>query len=553
MVRSITRMAVVIGLAAVMLSANCWAWGPQAKKTITLMAMQMARDEYPKIFPAGDSDFKAAILLGAKLGEEALKERMPMSSDDDILHVIDTEMQLLRDVSHYSINEYYGVRLGILASMASDVIQPYGFAWNANEIQLQRKLNREIDTHLGDYTYITSRRQPHFIQGLKDYFKAPRQFYSEDKRIIAEEYDGGAGYAGLLGSGGAEIYFSRAIDVVADIWFTVLRTERGDYERPASPRLLKWYFVDEMGYLLSQNNVAGTEEVYMSFASVRFDLPEMYEALGDLYYASLMPGTQERAVQEWHKSYRMAKLERGRIGGKLVQHYIGEAKRQLLLYEEPGEKGRCLDAALQALESALRIDNRNEEIGKLVKAAKAEQKVLADHLLVITNFIAEGQGLEREGDTAKNNGDESVAIKNYRGGMARYRLVDDVFLDQERIAKNAILDLDQKITDVLNAIIDRAAMAIEDGDTAKGSKAKKFDEALAHYKSVKQILSAVPDDVSENILKSKRELQASMHQKISVTEQEQIDHKKRLAQIEADKKAARGSTSTIGGSNRRDR
>ncbi len=98
------------------------------------------------------------------------------------------------------------------------------------------------------------------------YFGKRRQFNAEDTRLIKNDYLSGIGYNGFLKQA-APVYFSRAVESVADAWDTVLRSEVRalGLGRP-SQQLMTWYFVNEIAYLLNvKQNFGQAQEVYKNF------------------------------------------------------------------------------------------------------------------------------------------------------------------------------------------------------------------------------------------------------------------------------------------------
>lgn len=526
-------------LAAVCVSgAFCgpaWAWGPRAKQSIAMTAMQLVRTKYPEVFQPGETPFEEAIVLGAKSGYAALEGRESLNTDSYAIQAVGSQMQLLRDIHPYGLDLYYAYRMGVLASLVADTSVPFGFAWNAQEIAVQEKINEDIDTRIASFSFKPRQKTLEIVQDVPEYYSKQRLFYADDRRIIADDYQKGIGYNGML-KNGAEAYFSRSIEMVADIWNTLLAGQGPQHETPSSARVLKWYFADEITYLLANKRFAQAESKYADFASIQYLDPAIYEALGDAYYSSEAADMIPHAIREWSSAYKMAGDNRNRVAEKLVSHFIGEGRAYLDKASKPGAEDQDLLNALNALESALRIDNGSKEIADLIRETKVKQKEREEHLLTITNLIAQGQqGTELGEKAEKTDLNDTNALLYYRDAIKWYKAVDDTFTAQAKTAKNAISDLERRIKKIFTKTIDKATEAVEAGDTALANN--KHDDAINSYSSIEQILKVLPEDAPQDVIAQKTDMLSKMAQNVDKAKTAKVEFEKaKKAQEEAAKR-----------------
>ena len=175
------------------------------------------------------------------------------------------------------------------------------------------------------------------------------------------------GYNGFLKQGG-RTYFIRAVEAVADVWYTVLQEDVpavGMSLSKPSARTLTWYFVNEMEYLINKkNNMTQVEKVYANFERVNPQLMEAYEHLGDIFYANEDPKVKTRGVAEWQKR-TISASRRQELGKTLLPLY---ERRQVYL-ERPAAHCRRhrFKYALEMFTSALDFNRLNEDAADLIQ------------------------------------------------------------------------------------------------------------------------------------------------------------------------------------------
>lgn len=480
------------------------AWGDRAQRSITLMGMQLLKQEYPQTFRASDSNYERDVIAGAEDGHDVLMGIMPIESEGESIQAIGTEIQLLRNVRSYGPGSYFAYRMGVLSALVSDVVLPYGFGFTAREQRIQAAINADIDAVLDGYAYKQNQRYRNFLNTPTEYFQMRRKFYNEDKRIIGEDYDLGRGYKGFLSESG-EVYFSRAVESVADVWYTVMRPEAGPGIEPASRRSLTWYFVHEIAYLLEEkHNLAAASKAYDNFEQVNPGIADAYERIGDLYYAYGTEASVKRAVDEWQKAHNMAGADRQRVASKLSSHFLEVGRDYLALSSEPGSDPNLLTNALHAFEEALNFDRTSNEAATLIQETNVAKRRKEERFQTTLDIIAKGSEVREQAERQRLAEDLGNAIQTYRKAIVIFEAVDDEFADQEKTAKENIQGLKKDISEVINDILDLASDAIDDGEQLQDNH--QYEQAIASFKKVPTIVAMIPEDVKQQHLDDKDQM-----------------------------------------------
>ncbi len=507
MTRKMKQAGLLMTAFAVMLMADAGAWGPRAKQTIAAMALQVIKDEYSNVFrPGGVTgvNYEKDVLNGAAEGYAILGPEIPLGDDRQTVQAIGEQIQLLRDVRRYGPTSYFAFRMGVLASLVSDVMLPFGFAWSPTDGQIQQQVRRDIDANLDGYAFQPAKRRRYYVRDVNEYFRANRAFYPGDKRIVAEDYLRGAGYAGFLTRGGPA-YFERAVDAVADVWHTVLRMEGDPMHPPASPRSMTWYFVNEIAYLLNvKRNLAQADRVYENFVKVNPGIAAAYDRIGDLYYAYNTPEAKLRGVREWRIAYDMPGAERMVIARKLSTHFLNEGKTFLEHAARPGAEDTDLPNALNAFQQALEFDRTNDETADLIHRTHVAINERNQRFQTTVNIIASAEKVQAEAEKARLAGDFGNAIGTYRQAITLYQAVSNEFKEQERVAKDGISRLRKSITDVINEVLDRASDAIDEGERARDNH--DYEVAIAAYAKVPSVVAVIPDDENPSLTADKQQM-----------------------------------------------
>lgn len=496
---NLVRAAWVLALGVVAMAGDAAAWGDRSQQSISLMAMQVVKDQFPSAFRAGGTRYEQDCLRGAADGLAVLSGKVPLGSDAEAVQAVGTEIQLLHQVAEYGTGSYFAYRMGVLSALVANVMTPYGLSFNAEDEAVQRQMFADIDKNLDGYTYTPAKNIRERITDPLAYFRQKRPFYNDDFRLIGEDYRRGRGYNGFLKEGGPA-YFVRCVEAVADAWTTVFSNANNPPVAEASRRMQSWYFVEEVGYLLLvKKNPQTAERAYENFQKVVQNDPEAYEVIGDSYAEFGGDEGTERAVREWQNAHAMAGQNRNDVAAKLNRHYLGVGNGFLDKASRPGADDNDLPSALRAFESALEFDRRSQEAADLIQKTHVlinERNARHDTALKI---LASADTLRAQADGLASQEDFGGAIKTYRQSMSFYGSVGDEFKEEARKGKDGVRNIKSAINSTISKILGRGSEAIDRGE--KLEEEKKFDEAVAAYSTVEGIVSAIPE---ENITGNKQ-------------------------------------------------
>lgn len=504
---SCLALALLLGLAL-----DAHAWGPRASQSICLMAMQVLKQDYSEVFGSDHANLEREVLRGAATGPDLLRGIEPMQDPAAVQQTVGQQIQLLRDASDFGVSEYFAYRLGVLGALTADIIVPYGFAWTPEGQMIQAQMNADLEEHLNEYSYVQRKRGRAFVMNPAAYFSKQRTFYDEDKKIIRQDYLQGRGYDGFLSNGG-ENYFSRATDAVIDVWYSVLTRKTPVREVSTSPEVLKWYFVREVEFFLTNLAFEKAERSYGNFASIQVEIPEAYEYLGEQYYGFGSTESIQRGIEEWRKAYDGGGAVRSRVAKRLLAHYIREGQRHLDKASQRGSDDEDLPNALRAFEMALGYDNTSQEVAGYIKTTKEMMKQRAERLALISSIISSGLTLIEQGDQAETASDPRTAISKYQQAIVILEAVDDEFEELHEQATTNISRTRNGITRVINNVLDNASAVLDEGDQAL--ERQEFDLAKAKFNQVPTILEVIPrEDVPQDTQADIQELVDMARQRV---------------------------------------
>jgi hypothetical protein len=526
------HVILVLLMVITLFAPNAHAWGPRAIRSLTAMSLQVIKDDFPNTFRPGGivgSNFERDVMSGASDGWQIIAAKDPLNNDEEVVQEIASQILLLRDVQQYTPTAYFAYRMGILASLTAHAMLPYGFTWSETEHELRRKIISDIEQHLDSYGFTATQNKRFFIRDTKDYFHRKCSYLAEDKRLIAHDYSTGLNYNGFLKQGG-RAYFVRAVEAVADVWYTVLQTDVSvaDFglSKP-SQRSLSWYFVDEMEYLINQkSNMAQVEKVYANFEKVNDRMSSTYERLGDIFYENADKSIKDRGVAEWQKAYDIGGSERRRIGTKLSEHYLSEGKFYLDRASQPIGEETDLNSALQNFMNALDFDRSNDAAAQFIQETNVAIRERNERLEVTLSIIATGERVHEEANRYREARDYANAISTYRQSIGFFEAVDDEFKEHADTASENIRRLKREISDVINEVLDAASEAIDTGDRARDTN--QFEDAIGNYQRVPSIIAVIPADESPTVARDIQEVVALSEKKIEEARVQKLRYEQAL-------------------------
>ena len=498
------KTGVLVAALLGVVTSDAVAWGPRAQRAISGTTIQIIRRTYPNAFKTNDSSYEDDVLRGAMAGPELLNKSKPFAREEDAVRAVDNEIRLLREVRQYGFGSYFSFRMGVLASLVADLILPYSLEASPQAASLQQQIESDIDAHLDSFSFAPGQASLAYMRDARAFLKERRAFLSDSKRLIADDYHRGKGYEGYLKEG-AQAFFSRAVESVADAWHTVLRVAADPTDVPPSPAFVTTYLISEIQYLLDEKrNFYQATKAYENFAKAAGKAPGAYEQVGDLFYAFGTPEAVERGVREWRTAYDMPRADRRAIGKKLADHYIQVGNALLESASRPGASDQDLRNALNAFTQALQLDQTNDLAAEKINKTNVAINERNQRRDVNRNIIAAAEKVIVQAEKARLGSDFGLALTTYYQAMGLFQTINEEFTDQKTRANQGIKEINKNITDIINEVLDQATDTIDKGDKAVDER--RFEEAVQLYERVPNVVSVIPGDESTTHGKDKAEM-----------------------------------------------
>ncbi|MDZ4858110.1 MAG: hypothetical protein SGI88_03945 [Candidatus Hydrogenedentes bacterium] len=522
-----TKIAILAALACAFAAPHAHAWGPTAQSAIVGTAFQVISKGYADPFKTVDINYERDVLAGAAAGRSVLNLGGHLDSDSDVMHAIGTEIQLLRDVrKRGSGGSYFAYRMGVLASMVSDVIFPLTFEHDAQGAQLRAQVERDIDKNLKSYQMRTKSPHLEYIRNPVQYLSDRQSMFADARTILAADYSRGEGYNGYAKSSGATMLQS-TVEAVADVWFTVMRPEGDSSDVKPSTKSLTQYATEQVVYQLrDKKNMREAERAYRQFAALKSNSLAAYEIIGDAFYA-FGPQGRDRAVQEWSNALALNGPERNRIMKKLAAHHLALGKAHLGEAPKPNAPRDALPNALENFTKALEYDQSSEEAAKLINETQIQISERDQRLALAIATLSAAESVVKQAEVSAVDQQYAEAIAQYKKATTVFEQVGDEFKEQFDAADTGKEDSKRQIARIITTVLDLASDRIEDGDRLLDEK--KFDESIDQYQSVPTLLQMVPEDLTGPQAQEKLTLLDQSGQKVQDAE------KAKVTQTEQDK------------------
>lgn len=490
----------VLALGLSLVAHDASAWGTRAKKAIAMGALQIIRQEYPEAFVAGDTSYEADLLRGAEHGVTIYEGKYALENDAQTLEAVTNEIQMLRAAREYGVGSYFAYRMGALSALVSEVILPFGIPFNDEESALHEIVGADLDDHLRDYSYVPRTQKFKYVRAGETYFGSVRPFYPDDLEFLRMDYGKGDGYYGFLREAG-RTYFERSVEATVDAWHTVLRPEGEETDIVPSQRIVTFYFVDEIGYLLlEKRSMHLADRVYRTFDRVNPDIWEAYQLVGDIFYEFNTPESRDRAVREWQIAQQSPGPQRRSSAIRLAKHYVDEGESLLRRAASPDATDNDLVDALRAFELALEYDGTNDiaanRISETTSAIADRQERYETQQRKITSALV----MTEQAEKGRLDRDFGGSLTSYNSAVVLLEGVDSEFKDLQAVAKDHMNSAKKGVREVISEILDTASDRIEDGDTAMASR--NYDEAIKFYSMVPNILGVI--DAEEGSVNASR-------------------------------------------------
>ena len=519
MILSSPKSVALVTVCLLVTAQETLAWGPRAQKAITAASIQLIRREFSDAFRAGSSNYEADVFRGAEDGYKFIASEVPLNSDAQSLEAVFQQIQLLREVRKEGLGGYFAYRVGVLSSLASEVVLPFGVVYTKEREPLKQKVDADLDAHVGQLTLNVNQDKYVYIRQPQEYFKSKRIFYPADQSMIEDDYKRGRGFSGSLDQA-AQAYFDRSVEAVGDSWFSVFRAQDGDTDVKPSPQIVKDYFVNEIAYSLEvRKNYLQANRAYRIFEEVNPGDVAAYDRIGDMYYAFGTQDAKDRGVKEWKIAQQKPGPQRNRASWKISKHYMETGDTYARRAKGPDATDTDLEEALRAFQQALeynqsdqtaadRINETTKEIALRRERRETQQKIVDGVLKVI-----------QEAESLKVKEEYEVALTNYNKASGLLEAVSDEFRDLKATAEKTDSDIKKAVRDITETIMNNAQAAIDRGVDLVAQV--DFDNAISEFESVPGFLDALPAGDGATLLQRSDELRAQAEAHIVETKQTQ--------------------------------
>ena len=476
---------------ALIAAQDAFAWGSHSRSVITLGALQIFREKYPEAFRAGAISYDADLIRGATDGVAIYEDIYALNTDQQTIDAVSSEIALLRAARDYGAGSYFAYRMGVFSSLLSEIIIPYGIPFTPEDARLNDLASADLDAHIGQYSFSPKQTPFRFVRSADVYIAATRPFYPDDLDLIENDYRGdGKGYAGFLDKAG-QVYLERSIEATVDTWYSVYTRDDVLFTQRPSDRVLAFYFVEEIAYLLREkHSIELAERAYRMFESVNANLMDAHQRIGDLFYEMGTAEGKERAIREWKVAHRSTGAYRKIASKRLSRHYMGDGDNYLRNADGPSANETDLGDALRSFQLALRYDSTNENAANRISVTSAAITERDERYSTQQRVISNSSTVMQQAEKSLLNKDYGNALTSYNSALILLAVVDSEFSDLKKIARDQTREIKKNMKDVIADVVDEASEKIDAGDTA--ARSRNYEDALKQYALVASIVSAIP-------------------------------------------------------------
>jgi tetratricopeptide (TPR) repeat protein len=538
-VRLIVLGTVIAGFAA----QEALAWETKSRRAITGTALQMLRREYSDVFKGTDTNYESDLIRGALDGPAALRESLPMATEEQLINSIGAQINQLRHARQAGVGSYFAYRMGVLSAMVGDYFLPFAGDPSPRARAIVPEIREDLDEHLPEFRYQPSRGGLHFIRYPDEYFRDRRKFFSGAESLIMADYaPGGPGYNGYLKKGG-EAFFKNAVEAISDVWHTVLQPGTG--VSTASDAGLVWYMVDEIEYLLSvRKNLREAEKVLEQFQRINRNDFEAYEKVADYFYGYGGETGTDVGLRLWETSLTASGPERRRVLRKLAAHYMDEGEEEFQLAMQPNAPKDALQRAKTHFLRALEYDRTSKEAADKVRDVQVEIEAKFERQQFMMELVSSGQDLMRRAQSAEGRGNFESALPAYERAIHTFGQVGGEFEEQSNAALEGADRARTSINKLINSVIDQGRDFLNSGDDLLDQK--QFNEAIGEYRKVEPHIAFLDDvDLGPGQRQELEELAAQSKDSVNKAEQQ----KRRAAAAQAQPAAPGGAPAAPGAGN----
>lgn len=251
------------------MSVPAFAWGPATQQSIVSASGHL----FSRNSAIPLSNLMEFVVEGSRLSAEEDRE-LYLGFEVDPVQSIQREMFLLQGVKSNRIDPYFAYRLGALGKKVVQHVAPMRDA----DASVRAQYYADVDEQ------ITRVRLTNASRNLVDpasYFAILNRQSQENNRTILVDYRSGLGIKGIAGAGLSRDA-SRAVDAVADVWFTIFQANVDIVDISRSD--MRDFMLDSVEYYVKSNRIGEIRDVYTRAGEKGLLDQEMQQTIGNLYY-----------------------------------------------------------------------------------------------------------------------------------------------------------------------------------------------------------------------------------------------------------------------------
>jgi tetratricopeptide (TPR) repeat protein len=396
--------------------------------------------------------YENEVLEGATISEEELVKRFPQYKFEDPTLTVSSEIDLLRAAKTRGVSPYFAYRMGLLSQFVATLNQPFfAVPGSPQKPKLRERYDADAEASHTEIPYVASKRR--YVVDARAYFDQRRSYLKDAENLISSDYSSGVGFSGYA-KRSLNVYFTNAVDSVADMLCTVFGQEQLAARPLIQPLSFRDYYVDSLGFYLRRNDDARAASAYASLENEGLLDPETVKKLGDAYYDA---GRYDRAVSLYRDV--LAKAPRRADVRQRISDYFFTSGLALLEKKQYEEAVRAFDEVLKNDMSRADAREKKLEAGQLL----SEQ---AERLESTRKMVADAKQATESAARAEAQRKFADAVALYRQARNTYAKVSEEFEGEHAEAARASKQIEIKIArlmdELVNEVRDLRSVAVKD-------------------------------------------------------------------------------------------
>ncbi|MFP6583823.1 MAG: hypothetical protein VCD00_14885 [Candidatus Hydrogenedentota bacterium] len=417
---------------------------------------------------------------GAQISEEE-DRKLYLQFTVDPVQAIQREMYLLQGVRTDRIDPYFAYRLGALGKKVVQYVSPM----RDTRVDVHNQYDADVEKMIGGVSLENATRN---LVEPAAYFTVVSRQAQQNNEMILVDYRSGLGIDGVAGAGLSKDV-SRAVDAVADVWFTIFRSQV-DLAN-ISHTDMRDFMLLSIEFYVKTENVAEVQDVYARAGEKGLLSPEMKQTIGNLYYDN---GYYEVALLVYDDLLQ-GNIRIPDVNRRIADYHVSVGKGLLA----DGE----LESAQEAFQKAADADTLNDDAQRQLVMATREIEKRDTRFAEQKIFNEIGKRAELDAEAAEQSRDYVQAMQYLRDAQDRYAGVTDEFPDLEREASVGLRTVEIQMSQMKNALVANAQLLSGSGFAYDARKLAGSSDSLA-TDALKAILE---DDYQSAIQELSRTIQ----------------------------------------------